>query len=87
MNPFMVICTYKPDTNMADVAAVIPQEQAVAKTLQDAGRLGGIHLALPRGTVFLEIFAQDISAAESTVRELPMSKWWDLDVFEVVRPH
>jgi len=87
MNPFMVVCTYKPNTDMAEVAKVIPAEQEAAKNLQDAGRLGAIHLALPRGTVFLEIFAQDISAAETTVRELPMSKWWDLDVFQVVRPH
>jgi len=55
--------------------------------LQKAGRLGAIHLALPRGTVFLEVTAEDLSAAESTVRELPMSKWWDLDVFPLVVPH
>ena len=87
MNPFMVVCTYQPNTDMSEVAKVIPQEQAVAKSLQEAGRLGAIHLALPRGTVFLEVTAEDLSAAESTVRELPMSKWWDLDVFPLVRPH
>ena len=64
-----------------------PQEQAIAKSLQEAGRLGAIHLALLRGTVFLEIFAHDLAAAQVTVLELPMSKWWDLDVFPLVRPH
>ncbi|CAB5042584.1 MAG: hypothetical protein F2923_08085 [Actinobacteria bacterium] len=87
MNPFMVVCTYQPNTDMAEVVKVIPQEQAIAKSLQEAGRLGAIHLALPRGTVFLEVFAHDLDAAQATVLELPMSKWWDLDIFPLVRPH
>jgi muconolactone delta-isomerase len=86
VNPFMVVCTFKPGTDMTQVGAVVAEEQAKAQELQDAGRVTGIHLAIPRGTVFLQISAADAASAEATVKELPMSKFWDLDVFPLVLP-
>lgn len=86
MNPFMVVCTFKQGTDMAHVGAVVADEQAKAQELQDAGRVTGIHLAIPRGTVFLQIAALDAAEAEATVNELPMSKFWDIDVFPLVTP-
>ncbi|CAB4621168.1 unannotated protein [freshwater metagenome] len=86
MNPFMVVCTFKPGTDMAQVGAVVADEQAKAKELQDAGRLTGIHLAIPRGTVFLQVAASDEAAAQATVMELPMSQFWDVDIFPLVLP-
>ncbi|MEI7860793.1 MAG: hypothetical protein WCI26_13295 [Acidimicrobiales bacterium] len=81
MEAFMVVSTFKEGTVMAEVFAVVAEEQAQVKILESEGRLGSIHLALARGTVFIEVFADDVDQAAETVRALPMSKWWDLDVF------
>ncbi len=53
------------------------------RPVRDAGMRGGRH---PRRTVFLEIFAADENEAAATVRTLPMSKWWDLDVYPCPTP-
>jgi len=86
MATFIVICTFKPDTNMDEVFAVAAEEMAQVKTLEDAGRLGPVNLSLARGTVFLEVFADDAAAAEATVHTLPMAKWWNLDIFPIAAP-
>ncbi|MEI8080593.1 MAG: muconolactone Delta-isomerase family protein [Actinomycetes bacterium] len=86
MATFMVICTFRQGTVMDEVFAVVAEETAQVKALQAQGRIGAIHLSLARGTVFLEIFADDRAGAEETVRTLPMAKWWDLDVFPIGPP-
>ncbi|MFZ4518483.1 MAG: hypothetical protein ACOYOP_08840 [Microthrixaceae bacterium] len=82
----MTVCTFKEGTAMDEVAAVIPEEQARVATLTDEGRVGSIHLSLARGTVFIETFAEDVDDAATTVRTLPMARWWDLDVFPLAPP-
>ena len=86
MDTYVVICTFKPDTVMDEVFAVVAEEQAQVKRLEAEGRIGSIHLSLARGTVFLEIFAESAEGAEETVRTLPMATWWDLDVYPVAGP-
>ena len=86
MDPFMAICTFKEGTAMEDVFAVVAEEQAQVKILETQGRIGSIHLSLARGTVFIEIFADDEGDAAATVRTLPMSKWWDIDVYPLAAP-
>jgi hypothetical protein len=86
MTTFMVVCTFKPDTVMSEVFAVVEEEVAQVAVLAAEHRIGAIHLAMERGTVFLEIFAENAEAAADTVRTLPMAKWWDLDVFAVGSP-
>lgn len=86
MTTFMVVCTFKPGTNMSEVFAVITEEAAQVAVLEAEGRLGSLHLSLERGTVFLEIFADDVAGAVETVETLPMANWWDLDVFPVAAP-
>ena len=81
MDAFMVVCTFKDDTEMEQVFAVVAEEQAQVRVLESEGRIGSIDLSLARGTVFIEVFADDVEQAAETVRTLPMSKWWDLDVF------
>jgi hypothetical protein len=41
---------------------------------------------LERGTVFIETFAEDSQEVVATITTLPMSVWWDLDVFPVISP-
>ena len=81
MREFMVISTFKPGTDMSDVMKVVEEEKLKVKELQAAGRMGQIFLAVPQGKVFINLDADDEVAAEAAVKELPMSAWWDLEVF------
>lgn len=81
MSDFLVVSTFKADTVMPEVMKVVEEEKLKVKELQEAGRLSQIFLAVPQGKVFIELSAQDSEAAAATVRELPMAKWWDLEVF------
>lgn len=87
MEKFMVVCTFKPGTEMSDVYSVVAEEQAKAAELQAAGKIGAIHLAtISRGTVFIETFAQNPEEATATIQSLPMAIWWDIDVFPLSAP-
>jgi hypothetical protein len=81
MNAFMVVSTFKPNTDMSEVMKVVEDEKAAVKALQADGRLGQIFLAVPHGKVFIEAFGDDAAAAEANVKELPMATWWDLQVY------
>jgi len=87
MEKFMVVCTFKPGTEMSDVYSVVAEEQAKAAELQAAGKIGAIHLAtISRGTVFIETFAENLEEAASTIQSLPMAIWWDVDVYPLSAP-
>lgn len=87
MNEYMVVCTFKDGTVMADVYGVVAEEQAAASALQAAGRIGSIYLAtISRGTVFIQTFATSDEEAAAAVQSLPMAVWWDIDVFPVSAP-
>lgn len=86
MNHYIVVATFKPGTHMPDVFAVVAEEQARVAELEAEGRVGAIYLATARRTVFLEIFADTDEDAVTTVQSLPMSQWWDLDVFALNAP-
>jgi hypothetical protein len=87
MSTFIVVGSFKPDTTEEAIRALVPAEQAAASALQAAGRLGAIHIAPPpRRKVFIEVIANDLAAAEQTVRELPMATLWELDTYLVVAP-
>ncbi len=87
MSSFMVVSTFKAGTDMAEVMQVVAEEQAKVAELKSAGQIGALYLSTAtRGTVFLEIFADDEDAARSIVTSLPMAKWWDIDVFPINTP-
>ena len=87
MEKFMVVCTFKPGTEMSDVYSVVAEEQAKAAELQAAGKIGAIHLAtISRGTVFIETFAENLEEATATIQSLPMAIWWEIDVFPLSAP-
>jgi muconolactone delta-isomerase len=87
VNSFMVVSTFKQGTDMAEVMTVVAEEQAKVAELKAAGHIGALYLStVTRGTVFLEIFADDEDGARAIVTSLPMAKWWDLDVFPINVP-
>lgn len=87
MNKYMVLCTFTPGTEMSDVYAVVAEEQAKASQLQLEGKIGSIHLAtISRGTVFIEVNATTDEEATAIVQSLPMSQWWNIDVYPLSAP-
>ena len=86
MNPFIVMAQFVPGTDMQEVYAVAPQEKAQVLALRGEGRIGAVHISAPRGTVFIETFAEDEDAARATIETLPMARWWSLDCFPVTMP-
>lgn len=86
MNSYIVVATFKPNTNMQEVFAVVAEERAQVVVLRSAGQLGAVHLSLARNTVFLEISAPDETQARAVVNSLPMSRWWDIDLYPTVEP-
>lgn len=86
MTTYIVIATFKPNTEMQEVFAVVKEEQAQVVVLRNAGQLGAIHISMVRSTVFLEIFAPDETQAIAIATSLPMSRWWNLDPYPIVEP-
>ncbi len=81
MAQFMVVSTFFEGVDMREVLQVVEEEKAKVKELQVQGRLGEIRLAVPQGKVFLDVFANDEDEALTIVKELPMSRWWNLDAY------
>lgn len=86
MSEFMVVCTFKPGTDMKDVMAVVAEERSAVADLQAAGSLGEIKLATPHGKVFIQAFADDLDTARANIETLPMARWWDIEVYPIVQP-
>jgi muconolactone delta-isomerase len=87
METYMVVCTFATGTDMNEVMSVVAEEQAKVQELKDLGHIGALYLATrDRGTVFLEIFAADIESARIVVMSLPMSRWWDVDIYPLNEP-
>ena len=86
MSEFMVVCTFKPGTDMKDVMAVVAEEREAAAAMHADGRLGEIKLATPHGKVFIQAFADDLDTALANIETLPMARWWDIEVYPIVPP-
>jgi len=86
MNSYMVVATFKEGVTQEDIRALIPAEQAQAKVLEGQGLLGFIKVAMPKRTVFLEAFGEDDATVLSTVKSLPFSAIWDIEIFPTTPP-
>ena len=83
---FMAIARFKPGVTPEDISALIPAEQVQAAVLTEQGLLGGIRVAMPRRTVFIEAFAESEAAALANLETLPLSALWEIDLFETTPP-
>ncbi len=82
----MVVATFKSGITMEDIQPLIPAEQAQAKLLEERGALGFIKIAMPRRTVFLEAFGDNVDDVMQTIESLPMAAIWDIEYFETTPP-
>jgi|APCry1669189034_1035192.scaffolds.fasta_scaffold13499_1 hypothetical protein len=86
MNKFMVVATFKPDTNQDDVTAMVPEEGIAANALAAEGILNAVRISTPRDKVWLDVNAEDAEAAIAAVNRLPLVVFWDLEVYQVASP-
>lgn len=87
MKSFMVMATFRPGTDMAEIVPHVAAERERVAELEAEGRLAAVYLAnAERQTVFLVVNADTVEEATSTVASLPMAAWWDLDVFPLNAP-
>lgn len=87
MKSFMVMAIFRPGTNMDDVLPQVGAERARVAELESEGKLAAVYLAnTERQTVFLVVNADTVEEATATVATLPMSAWWDLEVFPLNAP-
>ncbi len=86
MLKFMVVCTFRPDTSMDQVTAMVPEEMAMAKILKEEGVLDFVMVSTPRDKVFLSITTSDTVSARAIAQRLPMSKWWEMNIYQIATP-
>ncbi len=82
----MVVATFKDGVTPEDIHTLIPAEQAQAKVLEQQGVLGFIKVAMPKRTVFLEVFGENDESVLSAISSLPFSKIWDVENFLTTPP-
>ena len=82
----MVVATFKDGVTPEDIRALIPAEQARAKVLVENGKLGFIKVAMPKRTVFLEAFGEDEARVTETIKSLPFSAIWNVEIFPTTPP-
>ena len=86
MESFMVVATFKEGVTPEDIRALIPAEQVQAKVLVEDGRLGFIKVAMLKRTVFLEVFGEDEARVKETIKSLPFSAIWNIEIFPTTPP-
>ena len=86
MNSYMVVATFKDGVTPEEIRELIPAEQAQAKILEDKGLLGTIKVAMPRRTVFLEVFSETEQEAREVIESLPLVKVWDYEIYQTTPP-
>ena len=86
MDSFMVVATFKDGVTPEEIRALIPAEQARAKVLVEDGKLGFIKVAMPKRTVFLEAFGEDEARVTETIKSLPFSAIWNVEIFPTTPP-
>ena len=82
----MVVATFKEGVTQDEIRALIPAEQVQAKLLEAKGLLGTIKVAMPKRTVFLEVFGQDDQSVLETIHSLPLAALWEIEVFPTTPP-
>jgi hypothetical protein len=86
MNSYMVVATFKADVTQDEIRALIPAEQIQAKVLEEQGIIGAIKVAMPKRTVFIEAFGEDDQNVLESIKTLPLSTLWNIELFPTTPP-
>ena len=86
MPTFIAVAGFSPETDLPLMSAVIEEEVAQVRALTAEGRLKAVHVSPTRGRVFLEVIADNEDEARATVETLPMSQWWEIDIYPTMGP-
>jgi hypothetical protein len=78
---FMVVATFHADTDLAALQALLPAEEKQIEVLRSAGRVGAVHVSIARSTAFAEVMAADEEDAAATAATLPLSRFFDVEVY------
>jgi hypothetical protein len=78
---FMVVATFHPDTDFDALQALLPAEEQQIEVLRSAGRVGAVHVSPARLTAFAEVIAADEEDAAATAATLPLSRFFDVEVY------
>jgi hypothetical protein len=79
MKQYMAVAHYKTGTDFAEVAALIPDEQARVRELIRANLLTEVLIVEGRRTVFLKWQGQE-SEVRQALESLPLHKFWDVEL-------
>jgi hypothetical protein len=86
MDTFMIVARFKSDTDLRGMFAVVPEELAQVEVLRAENRVGAVHISRAGQRVFIEVFADTEAEAAATVATLPMSPWWDVEIYATDAP-
>ncbi|MEI6169915.1 MAG: hypothetical protein WCP56_02855 [Candidatus Saccharibacteria bacterium] len=86
MKSYIIIAKFKDGVTADKISELIPAEQKQAEILKDNGLLGEIKVAMPRRTVFIEAFGNDVDIVLENIKTLPMAKLWSIDIYAVTPP-
>lgn len=86
MKNYIVMAKFKESATSDKISELIPLEQKLASALKDKGSIGGIRVAMPRKTVFIEAFGTDDKQVRADIETLPMAKLWNIEIYEVTPP-
>jgi hypothetical protein len=65
----------------AKFSAFVPAEFEHIQKLRAEKKMGFVHLALEQGTVFLEVFAENLADAQTTLAALPLAPWMQFEIY------
>ena len=83
---YMAVARFRDGVTPEEIRALIPAEQARVATLAEQGAIGDIKVAMPKRTVFLELYGENEELVNANLNSLPLNALWDAELFETTPP-
>ena len=80
---FLAVNTFHEGVGMKQIITKVLPERLKVNELRQQGSMGEVKLAIPQGKVFIDVFASTEEEAMETLKQLPMSQWWDIEMYEL----
>lgn len=82
----MAVARFRDGVTPEDIRAIVPAEQGRVAELEQQGRIGTIRVAMPKRTVFIELFDDSEESAQANLDSLPLGALWDAELYETTPP-